>query len=368
VSGSKASAVDVPPLRIGRRPRAQVPPRTLWENVDRLVASAPRYSDLEVHGLQHLGAGHAGRLGPLPPQAAAAQRWAAVCSMLAPLVLERVVAAADEPVVLMKGPELALRYPDPAWRPYRDVDVLVGDAESVWERLRDSGFEETGDPALYVDLHHLRPLVFPGLPLIVEVHSRPKWIDGMEAPDTAELIETAVPSQLPIDGLLTLEPARHAVAVAAHAWAHVPLSRVVHLIDIAAVSDELEPYEPAAVAKSWGVERVWRVTAAAMEGLLYGGRRPVATRLWARHLWDVRERTVLERHVQQWLAPFWALPAARALRVTGVELGREVLPSPDETWRQKLGRTWHALRNAFTRLSDHNRSIQATPPGKDEES
>ena len=105
-----------------------------------------------------------------------------------------------------------------------------------------------------------------------------------------------------------------------------------------------------------------------MDGLLYGRPRPVSTRIWARHLWDVRERTVLERHVQHWLAPFWALPAVRALRVTGAELGHEVLPAPGETWRRKLERTWHALRNAFTRLSDHNRSIEARPPGKDEES
>ena len=355
-------------MRLGRRPRAETPGPSLWESVDRLVASAPRYSDLEVHGLQHLGAGHTRRFGPLPPQAAAAQRWAAICSMLAPLVLERVVAAAGEPVVLMKGPELAERYPDPAWRPYRDVDILVADAVGVWNRLKAAGFEETGDPDLYIDLHHLRPLVLPGLPLIVEVHSRPKWIEGMEPPDTAELIATAVPSRLPVEGLLTLEPARHAVAVAAHAWAHVPLSRAVHLIDIAAVSDELDPHEPAAIAKAWGIERIWRVTSAAIDGLLYGRPRPVSTRIWARHLWDVRERTVLERHVQHWLAPFWALPIVRALRVTGVELGREVLPAPGETWRRKVVRTWHALRNAFTRLSDHNRSLETRPPGKNGES
>ena len=89
----------------------------------------------------------------------------------------------------------------------------------------EAGFEPTGDPELYVGIHHLRPLVLPGLPPVVEVHHDPKWLDGT-APPTAELLKTAVPSATGIPGLLTLEPARHAVALAVHAWAHVPLSRL----------------------------------------------------------------------------------------------------------------------------------------------
>ncbi len=363
------SAVGFPETSIGGRRLAPSPEVQLWESVGRLVERASRYSDLEVHGLQHLAPARVRRLGyGVPERVLAAQRWAAVCSILAPLVLGRILETVDEPVVLMKGPELALRYPDPAWRPYRDLDVLVSDAQGVWQTLRDAGFEETGDPELYVDnLHHLRPLVLPELPLIVEVHSRPKWIDGMAQPDTAELVETAVPSRLAVDGLLTLDPARHAVTLAAHAWAHAPLNRIVHLVDIAVMSATVDRSELEEVADGWGVGRVWRATSRAVDGLLFGRTRPVSGRIWARHLWRVRERTVLERHLQHWLSPYWGLSLGRALGVTMTELRRELRPAPGETWRQKLRQMLRALRDAFIRLSDHDRSLQTTTPSEEEE-
>ncbi len=364
------SAVGLPQTSIGGHPLAPSREVQLWESVERLVERASRYSDLEAHGLQHLAPARVRRLGyAVPERVLTAQRWAAVCSMLAPLVLGRIVTTVDEPVVLMKGPELALRYPDPAWRPYRDLDVLVSDAAGVWQALRDAGFEETGDPELYRDLHHLRPLVLPKLPLIVEIHARPKWIEGLTPPDTGELVETAVPSRLGVDGLLTLEPARHAVSLAAHAWAHVPLSRIVHLVDIAAMSAEVDRSELDEVASGWGVGRVWRVTSRAVDGLLFGRTRPLSGRSWARHLWHVRERTVLDRHLQRWLSPYWGLPPRRALGLTATELRRELRPAPGETWRQKLQQTLRALRDAFIRLSDHDRSLTtATTPSEREDS
>ena len=120
-----------------------------------------------------------------------------------------------------------------------------------------------------------------------------------------------MPSATGIPGLLTLEPARHAVVLAVHAWAHVPLSRLGRLIDVAAVSQGVDRSETAAIARAWDVERLWRVTQATIDSLLGQEPRPFAGRIWARHLWSVRERTVLERHLERWLGPFSMLPPVR---------------------------------------------------------
>ena len=174
----------------------------------------------------------------------------------------------------------------------------------------EAGFEPTGDPELYIGIHHLRPLVLPGLPLVVEVHHDPKWLDGT-APPTAELLATAVPSATGIPGLLTLEPARHAVVLAVHAWAHVPLSRLGRLIDVAAVSQGVDRSETAGDRRAPGTSSGSGASRRQTIDSLLGQRpRPLAGRIWARHLWSVRERTVLERHLEQWLGPFSMLPPA----------------------------------------------------------
>ena len=84
--------------------------------------------------------------------------------------------------MLFKGPETAAHYPHPALRRFWDLDLLVPDAGATQRSLLKAGFREVGDPALYADIHHLRPLTLPGLPLAVEVHDRPKWADGLRPP------------------------------------------------------------------------------------------------------------------------------------------------------------------------------------------
>ena len=213
---------------------------------------APRESDLRYHGLEQVGAARSRR--GAAAERLAAERTAIATSLIAPLVLQRVLAAVEEPVVLMKGPEVAQWWHDPLTRPYRDLDVLVEDSEATWRTLREAGFQPTGDPELYLGIHHLRPLVWPGLPLVVEVHHEPKWIEGMRR-RRRSCCETAVPSATGIPGLLALEPARHAVALAVHAWAHVPLGRLGRLVDVAALSqgadrDELARDRPRAGTSS----------------------------------------------------------------------------------------------------------------------
>ncbi|MDX6439401.1 MAG: putative nucleotidyltransferase [Gaiellaceae bacterium] len=333
---------------------------SLWANVARLTERAPRESDLRFHGLELLAGRRDRGLGRTPAlHVIAAERTAAATSLIAPLVLRRALGAIDGPVVLMKGLEVAEHYENPLTRPYRDIDLLVEDAESAWSEMVEAGFEPTGDPKLYIGIHHLRPLVAPGLPLVVEVHHQPKWLEGT-LPPTAELLRTAVPSATGIPGLLTLEPARHAVVLAVHAWAHVPLSRLGRLIDVAAMLQGVDRRETAAISRAWDVERPWRVTQASIDSLLGQQHRPLAGHIWARHLWSVRERTVLERHLERWLGPFSMLPPAKAARLTGRNLSHQFALEGGETRLQMIRRSVRAIADAFKRQSDHDSATEAS--------
>ena len=48
-------------------------------------------------------------------------------------------------LILMKGPEAAARYPDPALRPFCDLDFLVDDPAAAHRALMAAGFVEVGD-------------------------------------------------------------------------------------------------------------------------------------------------------------------------------------------------------------------------------
>ena len=56
------------------------------------------------------------------------ERMAAATAMAAPALLERTRTATEGPLLLVKGPEVARLYPDPALRCFRDLDILVPDA------------------------------------------------------------------------------------------------------------------------------------------------------------------------------------------------------------------------------------------------
>lgn len=325
----------------------------LWARLDDLLERAPRDSDLRYHGLEQLALLRRRLRGDaVDPAVLAAERTAAATSLLAPLVLQRVLDTVDSPVVLMKGFEVAQWWQNPLMRPFRDIDVLVEDADATWHAMHDAGFQATGNPELYAGIHHLRPLVWPGLPLVVEVHHEPKWIEHAPPP-TAELLQTAVPSVTGIPGLLTLEPTRHAVAVAVHAWAHIPLARLDRLVDVAALSQGTDRAEFLRLARAWDVDRIWRSTQATIDSLFGDRRRPAVGHLWARHLWQVRERTVLERQLERWLGPFSALPGARAVKAAWRNFTDQFGRAEGETRRQMVHRVRRSAANASKRVSDH---------------
>jgi hypothetical protein len=331
----------------------------LWQAVDLLVDRAPRLSDLEYHGLHLLAASRRRSLGrAVPDPLREAERRAAVIQLAVPILLQQLRASCDGKLVLMKGPEAGALYPNPAARPFRDLDLLVADAPAVQRQLLSAGFELVGDPRLYVDIHHLRPVYWPGLPLIVEIHDRPKWIASSAPPPKRDLLGTAVPTSLGVDGIHALPPAEHALVLAAHSWAHVPLSKLMHVVDIAAVSAEADRTDLEALARRWGLDRLWKSTTGVVDSLLGDGGRPLAVRSWARNLAAVRERTVVESHLESWLCPWWALPPRTAFRQSSLAIAAALRPEAEETWGRKLRRTQHAVRHAFVRRSDHDRIVE----------
>lgn len=330
----------------------------IWEAVDRLVDRAPSLSDLRNHGIDLFAARRWRALGrSVPPVLVEEERRVAALTLGAPTVLRQAREAYEGTILLLKGPEVASRYPDQALRRFRDLDLLVDDAERAYKALLAAGFEPVGDPALYVDIHHLRPLWRPGLPVPIELHSRPKWIDDVPAPTARDLFAVAVESRAGVGGVLTLPPAHHAVTLAAHSWAHEPLRRLRDVIDIAAMVAEGDRAEADAVARTWGVERLWTTTVRAIDAVLHDGPQPWMLRVWARNLPRARERTVLESHLERWLSNFAVLPTGRALRELSSVIRDEIRPEAGETWAQKLARTRTAFRNAYVRRSEHDEEL-----------
>lgn len=332
----------------------------LWEAVDRLIDRAPSLDALTAHRL-HLLAAHrwteTGR--PVPDELMAERRGNALLVLVAGIVLQKVREACDGPILLLKGPETAAYYPDPSTRPFRDLDLLVPDAAAAQRSLLAAGFELTGDERLYRGIHHLRPVVHPELPLLIEVHERPKWVKGLSAPAVDGLVAAGVPSATGVEGIQTLPPAHHALLVAAHSWAHVPLRRLLDLVDVAATAQHADPRELRRLARAWGMTKLWRTTDRSVEALLCGGRAPMPLRTWARNLPSARERTVLESHVERTFASFWALPPQRAVSEVGRATLHHVRPEPGENWRVKLARSARAIRNPLLSVADHDRAVEA---------
>ena len=340
-----AASLDPPEFADGR----------LWPAVEALVARAPTLADAYSHRLELFAARQLRASGQEVPQdLLARERRAAISALTAPLLLSRIRDAYDGPLLLVKGPEVAARYPDPTLRLFGDVDLLTPDPAAAQAALLAAGFVEVGDPDLYIDIHHLRPLEVPGLPLVVEIHSRPKWVPGLPTPSMDDLFADAVPAAGGPAGILSPAPAKHALLLAAHSWAHEPLRLLRDVVDFAAVSGEADREELRSLAETWGVERLWRSTDAAARAVLYGEARPRSLRFWAQNLGLARERTVLENHLQRWLSDFWVLPPTRALLRWPTIFKDEVMPDRSEPWRRKLARTALAFRNARRRRSEHD--------------
>ena len=333
------------------RDQAGSSPGDLWTAVDGLLDRGSTDGIL-FHGLGSLGAKRLRRLGrDVPSSLQREERSAALFRGIATPLLERIRQSCEGPLILIKGPELVRLYPS-GGRSFSDIDLLAPEPDAVQESLLQTGFslEEQGLTAP----HHLQPLFLESLPLEVEIHGGVKWPEKLRPPDFAEILEASIPSSLQVEGLLAPSSAHHALILAAHSWEHRPMRVVRDLLDIALVAAEADEREIRKAAAAWGLGRIWETNWGAIAGLFYDGRRTAPLRSWARHIEAVRERTVLEQHLERWMSPFWALPTRRAFANTVKILRDELAPEAGESWRDKLSRTATALRDAQLPLSKHD--------------
>jgi hypothetical protein len=333
----------------------------MFEHVDKLLAAADApVSALRHHRVELLEIRRRRAAGlELEPELAAHRTRAVTNDLAVQPMLARARAAWDGPLLLMKGPELALDYGAPGLRTFGDLDLLTDDAEAAQAALIAAGFQEVFDPEVYQDIHHLRPLWWPGMPLVIELHMRANWPRGIDGPTTEELLAAAVPGRLGVAGVNTLPPAHHTLLLAAHAWEHQPLGRLGNLVDVAVMLRRSDPAEVAALARRWGCSRLWRTTHAAVRAVVEGEGRSVAVSLWARHVSQVRERTVLEWHLKNLLSPAWGLSWRRAPARVGHQLAHSLTREGREPWRAKAGRARLAMQNAGIARSEHDLALRS---------
>jgi hypothetical protein len=335
----------------------------LSDTIERLVETAPSLDALRKHHL-HLAAVRLWRARgrEVPADLVAEARAAALRAMLARFILGKARSAYPGPLMLMKGPEVGAHYPVPSDRPFCDLDLIVEDPVAAQRALIAAGFVEFGEPAAYTGLQHLPPIMWPGVPLAVEVHHRPSqpyWLPPVSA---ESVFRGAVPSATGVPGVLAPEPAAHAVVLVAHAWNHEPLASAGRLLDVAAVLVSADRRRAGAFARAWGWERMWDTNLAVMDAVLGEKRPTLALKLWARHLFDVRERVVLEDHISRLAAPIWSLPAGAGPQAVACALRHTAVPATDENWMTQLRRSCVAVTHAFTPGSEHDQSLAWIEP------
>jgi hypothetical protein len=341
---------------------------SLWRTVDGMLAQAD-VDGILAHQLAPLASYRLRSLGrPVPDAFLSEEQIARTAVMTSIPLLRRVRDLAEGPLVLAKGAEVAWLYPGRA-RSFNDLDLIAVESGALHASLKAEGFVEVGypnDPRDYHqgDYRHLQPLQAPRLWLRVEIHTQPIVPDTVQPPPLAEVVEASVPSALGVDGISAPHPVHHALMLAGHSWEdRRPLHVLRDLIDVAAVARHSSESELARRADAWGIGKIWRTTYGAASALFGDDRPTAALRLFGRHLSTVRERTVLDNHLQRWLCPFWELPFHQALATIPGTLRQELLPEPGESWRHKLQRVREALVHPERSMSSHTESWRQDTAG-----
>ena len=301
--------------------------------LDDLVDRAPTVRALLYHRLGVVAARRRRSLSqPVAAPLAEEERFSAQTALAAPIVLDRVRTIIDQPVVVLKGPEVAAHYGDPQLRPHHDLDLLVENAAQAQRALLAAGCQVRIDQP---SPHHELPLVFPDLPLVLEIHSAPlapRWarLQG------AEVFAGASDSAWRPGVALAPPPEVHAVLIAAHAWVERPLRRVLDLVDVLVLLGAGERALADATADRWNLGRLWRTTVSAAESLLGQAEPTVPLRTWARNTPAARERTRVESMLEYGMSPFSALPARQAAGVSALSLAHAIGPRPGEPLAARL--------------------------------
>jgi hypothetical protein len=332
-----------------------------WDAVDRLIDRLDA-EEVAQHGLGPLGARRFRQRGlAVPDELAREDRAARTANLIAPILLARAREAYDGRLLLLKGPELSIRYPDRARR-FGDLDLLPEDADAAQAALLTAGFrlqDRDWPPEGYDEVrrphYHLHPLEWPGLGLRVEIHRHVKWPEALEPPPNEAFFEAASAASVGVDGLLAPHPDHHAILLASHSWGEVPMRRIRELVDVLAFVEDGRRDDLARLARHWRFERAWAATLGVADWILNGEPEPTFVRYWARYLRHLREPTVVEMHLQEWLSPFWLTAPRVATRQALGAVAKDFRPWPDQTWADKRRQMTRALLHPLSPKSAHDR-------------
>ncbi len=250
----------------------------VWSAVRRLVNQAPSLSDLRSHGLHLLAARTWREEGRAVPDDLALQEMFAIGQLrVGGELLSTVASIIDQEIIALKGMAVASYYPDPALRPFGDLDLLVADPARAQRQLIAAGLRPVAGfgEGFFDGHHHLHPLELPGRSTVkVEIHSRAPWVHWCPSPSFGELRASARPA--PIPGVWFPDRAEHALILSCHSWHSLPLRRILDLIDIALVAEAAGPDELASLARRRRVSRLWSMTRAVSDALLHAGQGAAA--------------------------------------------------------------------------------------------
>lgn len=91
----------------------------LWTALDRIISAAPDANAMRTHGLGPIAAWRLRQRGePVPPEIERLAMGAAYASVMAASLLQKVVDILQEPVLVLKCPEVARLYPERPLRIY----------------------------------------------------------------------------------------------------------------------------------------------------------------------------------------------------------------------------------------------------------
>lgn len=275
----------------------------LWISLDRIIETAPNASALRTHGLGPIAAARLRQRGEqVPDDIDRLARGAVYASITAAPLLQKVIDVLQEPVVLLKGPEVARFYPERTMRTYGDLDLLVSDYARAERKLIEAGFAELIPNRIVEGQQHDSPLGLSNLALMIELHRHPGWLRWLTPPSEQELRQVAIPSVTGVDGAFALPPEHLVLFLASHAWRHNPYHSLIHLVDIELVRQQTDPERVTYLAKQWGIEPVWNHLCAMIDWFIYQQNDPpgIVHRWWARHFDEMREQTLFEFYLGNW--------------------------------------------------------------------
>lgn len=330
-----------------------------WPAVGRLIDRAATESDLVAHRLVPLAARHWAATAPerLSEAMRIAEFFEIATHHAAIRTLRLVREVLDGRVMVFKGIAAAAAYPDLGLRPFSDIDLLVDDPDGAYAALVAAGFRPVGrEPSYYEGLQHLRPLQSPlESKMMIELHRHVSWVPWCPPPASVEILDAGRESLPALEGVLVPDPAHHAIVLAAHSCATMPLRAIGDVLDVYLMKAQADEQLLRSAAVRWRADRLMHLYSKVAETLFADGARPLPT--WARGIAEVRDVRVGERYVAMLRAPF----STHSLRDMPFGLwfaiATLVAPAENETASTKLARAIASARSANKPLSEHSAQL-----------